>query len=116
PTVLLADANHGDHDSIREAARRGVTALIPVPETNRPMGDRADRDEAITQWRARMETLEAKETFRARASLCELPNAHFKWRLGLGHLVVRGLNKVTCIALLTAIAANMLAHAPSLLG
>jgi len=62
-----------------------------------------------------MQTDEAKQLFRARASLCELPNAHFKSRLGLGHLLVRGLNKITCVALLTALASNLLAHMHALL-
>jgi IS5 family transposase len=62
-----------------------------------------------------METDEAKQIYRARASLCELPNAHFKSRLGLGHLLVRGLNKVTCVVLLTALASNLLAHVHALL-
>jgi transposase len=113
PSVLLADANHGDHDSIRDAAARGVTALISVPA--RVPGEHADDDAPITAWRARMQTDEAKRTFRARASLCELPNAHFKSRLGLGHLLVRGLNKVTCVVLLTALASNLLAHVHTLL-
>jgi transposase len=115
PEVMLADANHADHASIRAADERGVEALIPVPEEHRPAGKRAHTDPAITAWRTRMETPEAKQLFRARASLCELENAHFKSRLGLGHLLVRSLNKVTCVALLTAIAANILAHASSLL-
>lgn len=116
PAVLMADANHGDHASIRDADARGVTALIPVP-TPRPgaTGEHADDDAPIVAWRERMQTDEAKQTFRARASLCELPNAHFKSRLGLGHLLVRGLNKVTCVVLLTALASNLLAHAHTLL-
>ena len=116
PSVLMADANHGDHASIRDADARGVTTLIPVP-TMRPdaTGKHVESDPPIAAWRARMNTDEAKETFRARAGLCELSNAHFKSRLGLGHLLVRGLNKVTCVVLLTALASNLLAHASALL-
>ena len=114
PNVLLADAGHADHASICAAAERGVTALIPVPDRER--GSRASVEPAVVAWRERMQTEEAKEALRARASLCELPNAHFKRRLGLGHLLVRGLAKVTCVALLTALAANILAHAAALVG
>jgi transposase len=114
PSVLLADAGHADHASIRAAAERGVTALIPVPERER--GSQVSVDPAIVAWRERMQTDEAKQAFRARASLCELPNAHFKTRLGLGHLLVRGLSKVTCVVLLTALAANILANAQALVG
>lgn len=116
PAVLLADANHGDHESIRNAAARGVTALIPLPTPRAgATGAKADNDAPIEAWRARMQTPEAKEQLRARASLCELPNADFKSRLGLGHLLVRNLGKVTCVVLLTALAHNLLAHATKLL-
>jgi transposase len=117
PAVLMADANHGDHASIRDAEARGVTALIAVPKSRggATAGEHAENDPPIAAWRARMQTDEAKQTYRARASLCELPNAHFKSRLGLGHLLVRGLSKVTCVVLLTALASNLLAHANVLL-
>jgi len=35
---------------------------------------------------------------------------------GTTHLLVRGLSKVTCVALLAALANNLLAHAAALLG
>ena len=63
-----------------------------------------------------MDTPEAKELYRARAGLCELPNANLKTRLGLGQLLVRSLPKVTCVALLVALAANLVTHASALLG
>ena len=53
---------------------------------------------------------------RARASLCELSNAHLKCHHGIAHVLVRGLEKVTCMALLGGIAANVLAHAARILG
>jgi transposase len=112
PSVLLADAGHADHASIRAAAERGVVALIPVPD--REHGSKAKVEPEIVAWRERMQTDEAKQAMRARASLCELPNAHLKTRLGLGHLLVRGLSKVTCVVLLTALAANILAHVTAL--
>ena len=62
-----------------------------------------------------MTTDEAKETYRARASLCELPNAHLKQHQGIGQVIVRGLGKVTCVAMLAALSANLIQHAASLL-
>jgi Transposase DDE domain len=106
PEKLLADANHAGLADLTAAAERGVTALIPVPERMQAPGARASYAPAIVAWRERMKTDDAKQTFRARASLCELPNAHFKSRLGLGHLLVRGLDKVTCAVLLTTLAAK----------
>jgi transposase len=115
PAVLLADGNHASHECIRAADERGVTALIAVPKRKDERGARASEDAAVLAWRARMETAEAKELYRARAGLCELPNANLKTRLGLGQLLVRGLPKVTCVALLVALTANLMTHAQALL-
>jgi len=115
PKVLLADANHEKHDCIRDCAQRGVVALIPVPARSQKAGPNADNDDAIAAWRARMQTDQAKRTFRARASLCELSNAHLKHHHGVAQILVRGLEKVTCVALLAALATNILQHATALL-
>ena len=115
PKVLMADANHAKHDCIGACAQRGVVALIPVPARSQKVGPHADQDEAIVAWRARMQTDEAKTTLRARASLCELSNAHLKHHHGVAQILVRGIAKVTCVALLAALAANLLQHAAALL-
>jgi hypothetical protein len=62
-----------------------------------------------------MDTENAKRLYRARAGLCELPNAHFKGRHGVDQVLVRGTEKVTCVVLLAALASNLLAHAAALL-
>ena len=116
PKTLLADANHAAHDCIRAATADGVTVLVAVPERPRPPGRKADDDPAIVAWRARMETDEAKQRYRARAGLCELSNAHLRVHHGVDQFLVRGLQKVTCVALLGAIASNLLQHASTLLG
>jgi IS5 family transposase len=111
PATLMADANHAHHDCIRRCDERGVHVLIPVPARSKNPGRQADQDPAIAAWRARMETEEAKTTYRTRASLCELPNAHLKCKQGLAQVLVRGVEKVTCVALLAALAANLVHHA-----
>jgi len=116
PGVLLADANHAAHDCIRAAAEAGVEVLIAVPKRSQEAGANADIDPAIVAWRERMATDEAKKLYRARASLCELMNAHLRTHHGVDAFLVRGLAKVTCVALLGAIASNLLQHAPTLLG
>lgn len=63
-----------------------------------------------------MTTDEAKAVYRARASLCELINAHLRSHHGVEQFLVRGLAKVTCVALLAAIASHVLQHASTLLG
>lgn len=79
------------------------------------LGDRASDDPDVVAWRERMHTDDAKRILRARASLSELTNAHAKTRFAMASVLVRGLDKVTCIALLTALTANLLAHASTLL-
>jgi len=113
PKVLLADAGHAKHSCIESAMRSGVDVLIPVPEAQQH-STKATSDEVVA-WRARMQTDEAKELYRARASLCELPNAHLKARQNLTQVLVRGLGKVTCIALLAGVAANVLHNLGGLL-
>jgi transposase len=114
PATLLADANHAKHACIIHAARRGVEVLIAVPKREQSASLEGVAPEIAT-WRARMKTPEAKRAYRVRASLCELVNAHLKAHHGIEHVLVRGLAKVTCVALLGALANNILAHATSLL-
>jgi len=115
PKVLMADSNHAKHDCIRTCADKGVVALIPVPARSQNAGSKADDDEAVCAWRERMETPEAKQTYRARASLCELSNAHLKQHHGVTQVLVRGLEKVLCVGLLAGIATNLVQHASALL-
>ena len=68
----------------------------------------------MVTWRARTKTEGAKQLLRARSSLCELTNAHLKHHHGVGQ-VFRGLQKVTCLAMLAAIGSNILQHATGLL-
>ena len=114
PKMLLADANHAKHACITDATRRGVEVLIPVPKREQSVSGE-DVVPEIAAWQGRMKTPEAKRAYRSRASLCELVNAHLKAHHGTDHVLVRGLSKVTCVALLGALANNILAHATSLI-
>ncbi len=115
PPTLMADANHAKHECIRECDARGVEALISVPSRSEKAGPKSDRDPVVAAWRERMNTDEAKTTFRARASLCELSNAHLKHHHGMAQVLVRGTAKVLCVALLCALSANLVTHAAALL-
>jgi len=68
----------------------------------------------VVAWRERMESDDAKQLYRARASLVELSNAHRKTHHGIGQVLVRGIAKVTCVILLNAIGSNILQHASQL--
>jgi transposase len=115
PKALLADANHAKHECIRAATDNGVEVLIAVPEREAKQGPNVNPEESILAWRERMETEEAKTLYRARASLCELSNAHLRTLHGVDNFLVRGIAKVTCVALLASVAANILQHATALL-
>jgi len=115
PGTLLADGGHASHADLRAVTERGVEVLMPVPERSKKPGANADDDPTVVAWRARMETEEAKRLYKARPGLCELSNAHGRAH-GLQHFLVRGLDKVTCVVLMTAITANLLQHTATLLG
>ncbi len=114
PQLWLTDANHARHACLEYAEHVGVSVLMAVPkyEQNRCQVPR----EPVQRWRARMTSEEGQRLYRARAALVELTNAQAKSRLGLDHLWVRGLGKVTCVALLGALSFNLLQHAQALLG
>lgn len=114
PKVLLADANHAKHECIRRCAELGVEALIPVPARSANAGASSDQAAEVCAWRERMHSDAAKRTLRARASLCELANAHLKSHHGVAQVLVRGIEKVTCVALLAGLAANLVQYAASL--
>lgn len=113
PDTLLADANHAKHACIDNGAAKGVELLIAVPDN---AGDvTRQTSQAVLDWRARMETEEAKLVYRARAGLVELTNAHIKQHFGVDHVLVRGAAKVTCVALLAVLTFNILQNASRLL-
>jgi transposase len=115
PTTLLADANHAAHDCIRYATEAGVQVLVAVPDRTLNGGVQAADDPAVVAWLARMEDPDMKKLYRARASLCELSNAHLRVRRGIDNFLVRGLAKVTCVVLLAVITSNLLQHVSALL-
>ena len=91
----------------------------PLPE---PPVDRYQRkpedSPAVGDWRERMATDEAKELYKKRAATVECINAQARNR-GLHLLPVRGLAKVKTVALLFALAHNLMVAlrlAPALLG
>ena len=114
PQTLLADANHGNHAAIVDADARGVNVVIAVSKRTRESSAKADAHPAITAWKARMETDEAKQLYRARASLCEWSNAQAAGRFRFRQLLVRGVEKATSVALLVAITTNLTQHLATL--
>ena len=67
---------------------------------------KATDSEEVAEWRKRMGTPEAKETYKERAATAECVNAQARNR-GLQQLTVRGIEKVKAIATWLAIVHNM---------
>ena len=81
-----------------------------------PKGKQRDRYEprasdgpGMAAWRARMATAAAQEVYRQRGATAECVNALARLR-SLTHFWVRGLRAARCVALLVALAHNLLRH------
>jgi transposase len=116
----LIDGGYVNHDSIDNAAAADVTLYMPVPKppANAKEQDRyaprKDDSEAVAQWRARMNTEEAKEIYKQRAATSETINADTRTQRGMAPFSVRGIGKVTCVALWSALAYTVLTFSKAL--
>lgn len=101
--------NHPDgpiHVYMPPPAEKPDTALTPTARSSRRYR-RSKEPLAVKDWRARMQTEEAKAIF-GRRKLIERIHAHYKNR-GLDRVTVRGLAKVQAVALWHALANNLMA-------
>lgn len=122
PTVRehVADGGYADADVVEKAERDGVTMVVPprerkpTPGTDPTTGVRADDPPAVVRWRERMVTDESRAIYAQRGSTIETINADLKEHRGLDRLRVRGLRKVRCVALWSALAYNLMHFAPTL--
>ncbi len=141
PDEWLVDGGYTKHEQIDAVADK-TTLYAPVPEPKQPKkadatGDtntdtepeaavapidkhepKASDSAAVSAWRVRMGTDDAKKIYKDRAATAECVNAQARNR-GLVLLPVRGKAKVKCIALWYALAHNlvrMLSLAPQFLG
>jgi transposase len=113
PDVVLADGGYAKHSDIGAMREKGIDILVPPSKKAQSLEQLrvAAADPEVLAWRERMQTEEAKQLYRARASLCEWSNAHQKSHHGIRQVLVRGVDKVKCVVLLSAIANNVLQHA-----
>jgi transposase len=115
----LMDGGFVTLEAIDRAAAEEVTVYAPVPKPRKEGGDRhvpkPGDSEAVGQWRQRMGTAAAKPVYQQRSSTIETINGELKTERGLGRLLVRGLRKVQCAALWSALAYNVVHFGPILL-
>lgn len=113
PHEVLVDGGYAVRQDI-EAASRGAKPCVvyapvlkPTNPTRDPYLPRQGDSEEIAAWRIRMGTTAAKEIYKERAATAECVNALARNR-GLRQFLVRGLKKVKAVALLFALAHNMM--------
>jgi transposase len=111
PSEYLVDGGFAGHDDIEHATKLGCTVYAPVQKpkdaTRDPHQPLESDSEIIAEWRVRMGTDDAKETYRQRASTAECVNALARNR-GLQRLPVRGQPKVLALLLWYALAHNLM--------
>jgi hypothetical protein len=121
PSEWLVDGGYPAHEQIDAVSQR-TTVLAPVPQPKDPEVDahqpKAGDSRAVAEWRERMATDQAKKRYKDRAATAECVNAQARNR-GFIRLSVRGLAKVKGVAVLFALAHNLMrmaSLAPELIG
>ena len=121
PENWLVDGGYPGHGQM-DAVAESTTVYAPVPKAKNPQTDvhqpKPKDSPAVAQWRERMKSDEAKALYQDRAATAECVNALARNR-GLNRLPVRGLKKVKAVALLFALAHNLMRAAilaPELVG
>jgi transposase len=111
PREVLVDGGYTSLGAIESTEARGCRVYAPPMQPRnmernpyRPLPE--DRDE-VARWRRRMGTGSAQEKYKDRAATAECVNAQSRNR-GLWQFGVRGRLKVRCVALLHALAHNVL--------
>ncbi len=113
PQEVLADSGFADRDDIEklESAAEPCTVYLPPPElkthAGAPIEVGANEAPEVKAWRKRMQTPQAQEIYRQRASSVECVNAQMRNR-ALQQFSLRGLCKVRAVALLFALVHNVM--------
>ena len=110
PAEWLADGGFAKHTHIEQLEAQATKVFAPVVAPKDKQRDRyaplpGDSD-ALSQWRERMGTDEAKLIYKARAASIECTNAHLRNR-GLQRFNVRGLINARAVLLWHALAHNL---------
>lgn len=129
PAQWLVDGGFPAHEQLDAVAHKTeVYAPVPEPRAKKDdQGNEIDQDKhqpkpedspAVAKWRQRMASDQAKQLYKLRAATAECVNAQARNR-GLQRMPARGRAKVRCVALLFALAHNLMrtvALVPELLG
>lgn len=117
----LVDGGYLRTEDIVQAHEQGVELFVPPKPARNPQNRGRELDskpgdsEAIKAWKQRMASEEGKEIYKERAATSETVNADLRTYRGLVPLTVRGLEKITCVALWCALAHNLMHFGNALL-
>lgn len=110
PEEWLADGGCTSLGNIDAMAERNCKVYAPLRKrTNpnyKPADARPNDSEAVREWRARMETEQAKALYRQRGATAEWVNAQLRAQ-GLLRFLVRGLERTLAVVLMHALTHNM---------
>ncbi len=106
----MMDGGFVDLEEIEILEQRGVRVYAPPKKRERGQGMtwKPGTKPEVLAWRERMEPEEGKATYKRRASTAECVNAQARMKYGAQRFTVRGVTKITGIALLLAITHNLL--------
>jgi len=107
----LVDGGFVKLEQIDRAERAGVKRYAPPQQSRQdldPYRVRETDSPELAAWRTRMATAEAQAIYKERASTSETVNADLRMYRGLGPFLVRGLRKVRCVVLWSALAYNLM--------
>jgi transposase InsO family protein len=110
PAEYLVDGGYTDQQTVQDVAACGVVLYGPVPKRtgSDPTRPRPTDAPAVAAWRQRMSTAAAQEIYKQRSASAERVNADVRTHRTLDRMLVRGLPKVLCVALLNAVTYNLL--------
>jgi transposase len=110
PKAYLVDAAYSDKASVDALDAMEVTLYGAVPERwgQNPFTPQMTDSAAVSAWRKRMGTTEAREIYKERSPTCERVNADVRTYRTMDRMLVRGAGKVLCVALWNALALNLM--------
>ena len=117
----LLDGGYVRYQDIDDAAEQAVAIYMPPKGATNParrgheLDPKPDDSEAVKAWKQRMRSAEGKQIYKQRAATSETINADLRTFRGLGQITVRGLRKIRCVALWSALAYNLMHFGGALL-
>ena len=115
-TEHLLDGGYVKIESIEQAGEQGVAVFAPLPAIRGSVCISNPKDTpGVAAWRSRMTSEEGRNVYKERAATSETVNADLKTFRGLHSFTVRGLRKVRCVALWSALAYNIMHFSKTLM-